>query len=229
MQPSAKSIRAAAAYGGLTLDKPENYVHKDTNKTEAFRSKFISAQVPAFEDHEGFCIFESVAILRYVASLAPNAKLLGNGPKDAALVDQWISFVDNEMDQPFNVMANITNATSVPYNKATEVFYREKGMRSVATLEKHLSTRTFLVGDRITIADIFAAAALQICYRFVLDPEHRKHNPNTLRFLNTIVNQASMKSVFGEVVLCEKTMQYTPPPKGAKDAKTAASGPGKTE
>jgi len=95
-------------------------------------------------------------------------------------------------------------------------------MRSLATLEKHLSTRTFLVGERITIADIFAAAALQVCYHFVLDPEHRKRNPNTFRFLNTIVNQASMKPAFGEVVFCEKPLQYTPPPKGAKDAKTAS-------
>ena len=103
-----------------------------------------------------------------------------------------------------------------------ETFYRHKTLHSIATLEKHLSTRTFLVGERITLADIYAASALQIAYSWILDPEHQKTHPNVLRFANTIVNQASMKAAFGEIEFCEKAVQYKPPPKAAKEPQPAA-------
>jgi hypothetical protein len=37
------------------------------------------------------------AILRLVASLAPESGLLGDSVKDAAQVDQWIHFVEHEI------------------------------------------------------------------------------------------------------------------------------------
>jgi hypothetical protein len=49
----------------LKLDIGQNYTHWETNKTEAFRSKFASGKIPAFEDKDGFCLFESKAIAKY--------------------------------------------------------------------------------------------------------------------------------------------------------------------
>lgn len=58
-------IKAAAALGGFTLDEPTGYVHYTTNRTPEFTSKFLSGKVPAFEDKDGFCLFEGNAIARY--------------------------------------------------------------------------------------------------------------------------------------------------------------------
>jgi len=58
-------IKAAAAVGGFTLDEPTGYVHYTTNRTPEFIAKFASGKVPAFEDKNGFCLFEGNAIARY--------------------------------------------------------------------------------------------------------------------------------------------------------------------
>jgi elongation factor 1-gamma len=47
------------------LDIGQNYNHFETNKTEAFLKKFASGKIPAFEDKEGFTLFESKAIAKY--------------------------------------------------------------------------------------------------------------------------------------------------------------------
>lgn len=52
-----------------------------------------------------------------VAGLEPKAGLLGKTPEDAALVDQWISFIDAEILANFSVALKITRATDVPYSK----------------------------------------------------------------------------------------------------------------
>jgi len=58
-------IMSIAAHGDLKLDIAQDYKHHETNKTPAFTNKFASGKIPAFEDHEGFCLFETAAIARY--------------------------------------------------------------------------------------------------------------------------------------------------------------------
>ena len=47
------------------MDEPTGYVHYTTNRTPEFIAKFASGKVPAFEDKDGFCLFEGNAIARY--------------------------------------------------------------------------------------------------------------------------------------------------------------------
>jgi len=68
----------------------------------------------------------------------------------------------------------------------------------------HLTHHTFLVGERISLADIVVAAALYRLYKMVFEPTYRKAFPNVTRWYLTVVNQPNVKSVIGEVELCEK-------------------------
>ena len=67
----ANQIRAAAAYGDIKIDLPEAYVHYEDNKKPQFLSKFPHGKIPAFEDKDGFKLFESIAIARYSESSFP--------------------------------------------------------------------------------------------------------------------------------------------------------------
>jgi elongation factor 1-gamma len=40
-------------------------VHHEDNKKPEFLGKFASGKIPAFEDNEGFTLFEATAIARY--------------------------------------------------------------------------------------------------------------------------------------------------------------------
>lgn len=57
-----------------------------------------------------------------VASQAPNSGLLGSSPKEAALIEQWISFVDTELDPSRKFLAGLLGGNAVPYNKPVSQF-----------------------------------------------------------------------------------------------------------
>ncbi|KAI0686926.1 elongation factor 1-gamma [Cytidiella melzeri] len=227
-QAQGKRIRAVAAFAGLKLDLPESYTHFEDNKKPEFLAKFPHGKIPALETKDGFHLFETSAIARYVASLAPNSGLLPSDPKAAALVDQWISVADSEIGAPTNT-ANLLCLGILQYTKPLHTAFVERALRGLTTVESHLSTRTFLVGERISLADITLASVFINANRVVLDAELRKKFPNVIRHAETIVNQPSLKDIFGPIEYPEKALQFVPPAKEKKEAKPAPAPAPKAE
>ncbi|KZS88264.1 glutathione S-transferase C-terminal-like protein [Sistotremastrum niveocremeum HHB9708] len=212
-QLEGKRIRALAALSGLELDIGEGYTHFETNRTPGFEAKFPSGKIPSFEGKDGLKLFESIAISRYIASLVPKAGLLGKTPKEAALIDQWVAFATNDIGSHSSTVLLLTRGYLKPYVKALDTESRNRLLRGLGTIEKHLSTRTFFVGERITLADITVASVLIRAFQLIFDPETRKSHPNVVRFFETIINQPKLKDIFGEVEYIDKQAQYVPPKK----------------
>ncbi|KAG0057668.1 hypothetical protein BGZ83_005607 [Gryganskiella cystojenkinii] len=90
---------------------------------------------------------------------------------------------------------------------------------------RHLIKKTFLVGERVTLADISAATGLFAGFKLLFDATFRKEFPAVTRWFNTIVNQTHFKAVAGEFVHCETTLKFTPPKKEKKEEKPKAEKP----
>ncbi|KAI0744493.1 elongation factor 1-gamma [Earliella scabrosa] len=222
-QATGTRIRAVAAFGGLKIDLPESYVHFEDNKKPEFLSKFPHGKIPAFEGADGFKLFETTAIARYVATLAPNSTLLSSDPKEAALIDQWISFADTEINVHTTLIFQLVKGIITPYAKPIHTTLAERQVRSLKTVEAHLSTRTFLVTERITLADITLASVILRAVAVTLDAPLRAQFPNVIRHFETVINQPALKPVFGDVTYIDKALAFTPPPKEKKEAKPAAA------
>jgi elongation factor 1-gamma len=97
--------------------------------------------------------------------------------------------------------------------------------RSLGVVEKYLSSRTYLVGERITLADITVASALKGVYETHIDASLRPQYPHSLRFYHTIVNQEKIKPIWGETDFVEKATQYVPPAKEKKEKAPAPPAP----
>ncbi|KAI0659520.1 elongation factor 1-gamma [Cubamyces menziesii] len=220
-QATGKRIRAVAALAGVKLDLPQSYVHFEDNKKPEFLAKFPHGKIPAFDGADGFRLFESTAIARYIAALPANSTLLGSNLKEAALVDQWVSFADNEIAAHTYLIFQLVKGILTPYAKPIHTAIAERQIRSFKTLEAHLSTRTFLVTERITLADISMASVIQRALSVTLDASLRAQFPNIIRHFETIVNQPQLKDIFGQTEYIEKALAYTPPPKEKKEAKPA--------
>jgi len=222
-----KFIRAVAAFGGLTLVIPEDYTHFVDNKKPEYLAKFASGKIPSFESNDGFTLFEGAVIARYVASLAPNSGLLPPDNKEAALVDQWVHFTESEIQNRLLYLRDLVRGPHIPFVKPLHKMLLEKHLSGIDTIEKHLSTRTYFVGERITSADIFVAIAIQQSVSTTLDSALRPKYPNVIRHLETIVNHPKVKDVFGPVEYVEKALQYVPPKekKETKSAPAAAAAP----
>jgi len=209
-----KRISAIAAFAGLSVEVQESTT--DIVKTPTLTSK------------EGFSVFEASAIGRYIASLTPNSTLIGNGATEAALVDQWVAFVD-DVARYNSLILQLVKGAITPYNKPIHNVFQDRLTSALTILEKHLVTRTYLATERITLADISLAAELQSAFSTTVDAALRAKLPNVLRHYETIVNQPKLASVFGSTAYAEKALQYTPPPKEKKEKAPAAPAQPKAE
>ncbi|KAJ6465718.1 elongation factor 1-gamma [Mycena sanguinolenta] len=218
--PVGKVIKAAAALGGVAYELPEGYVHFETNKTPAFTNKFPHGKIPAWEGADGFKLFEGVPIARYIATLAPNSGLLGHTKEEAALVDQWIHLVESEAVYNTNQIHYLVQGWMTPYSKPIHNTFLARQQRALDTLEKHISTRTFFVGERITLADIYIASLLQVGCAINIDVPARAKIPNLIRHMETIVNQPKFKGIYDPTVVLETAPVYVAPKK-EKEAKPA--------
>jgi elongation factor 1-gamma len=55
----------------------------------------------------------------------------------------------------------------------------------LAQLNDHLNNQTWLVGERITIADVFVATALGNMFTGLIDASMRAKIPNVVRYFET--------------------------------------------
>ncbi|XP_023020463.1 elongation factor 1-gamma [Leptinotarsa decemlineata] len=216
---AAKAL-IAAQYAKTSVKLAPNFVFGETNKTKEFTDKFPSGKVPAFESNDGKCLQDSNAIAYFVA----DDQLRGKNEFDRAQILQWIGFAEGEVLPPvcawvFPVIGILKNTGS---NQEASQRAKEDMKAALTILNAHLLTRTYLVGERVTLADIVVACNLLNAYKYVLDPDYRKPFVNVNRWFNTLVNQREFKEVLGQVELCSKPAQI-----GA--VKPAAQGKGKKE
>merc|ERR1712223_1141016 len=94
------------------------------------------------------------------------------------------------------------------YNKNATERAKEDIKGVMKALNDHLLAKTFLVGERISLADIAVCCTLLSLYKQVMDPSFRGAYQNVNRWFTTVVNQPNAKAVLGEVVLCSKEAQF---------------------
>ncbi|RKF53193.1 Elongation factor 1-gamma 1, partial [Erysiphe neolycopersici] len=100
-----------------------------------------------------------------------------------------------------------------PYNKKASEEGIKKTIEYTSVFEDALLNNTFLVGERLTIADLFAASILSLCFRYIFDRKWRAANPNTTRWYETIVNQSIYSEVSEKYEFIDEPVKYQPPAK----------------
>ncbi|WP_411025362.1 glutathione binding-like protein, partial [Salmonella sp. s55004] len=191
-----------------------------TNKTAEFLKKFPLGKVPAFEGSDGTLLFESNAIAYYVA----NEQLRGSTAQDQALVQQFVNIADNEI-LPAAATWVYPTLGIMQFNKQNTDKSKEQIKQIFTFLNDYLKTRTFLVGERVTLADISVGCNLILLYKQVLDPAFRKQYENVNRYFTTLVNQPEFQDIIGTVKLADKQAQFD----AAKYAEISGGGSGKKD
>lgn len=125
--------------------------------------------MPTYEDDSGLCLFESNAIAYHVANECLRG---GKDATNQALVQQWMSFADVEI-LPAACTWVFPVLGVMQQNKPAIEHAKEDLGKALKVLNDHLLHSTFLVGERVTLADICVACTLLLPYKFVLDPAAR--------------------------------------------------------
>ncbi|KAF9902770.1 hypothetical protein BX616_001809 [Lobosporangium transversale] len=210
--PRVFKALVVAKYNGLEVKVDDSFEMGKTNTTAEWIAKFGASQIPAFEGTDGTIIIESGAIAYYLAHLKSDSTLIGRSNTEETYIQQWVQFVDCQIVPSLSGWLYPILGYST-YNKVFETQVIERLQHHLKTLERHLTKKTYLVGERVTLADIAGATGLYHGYKLLFDAEFRKSFPAVTRWFTTIVNQSNFKAVAGDFVFCENALKYTAPKK----------------
>jgi len=132
----------------------------DQSRSPAFRALSPTGKVPVLVDGN-VVLTESSAIQLYLAEKYPEAGLIPKDTAERAQMYRWIFFLVTEIEQPLWRIAR--NTVIYPEEKrlpADIEMATEECKAMAAVLEKHMQGREYLVGDRLSVADLNAAYTL---------------------------------------------------------------------
>ncbi|KAI6227781.1 Elongation factor 1 gamma [Aphelenchoides fujianensis] len=172
----------------------------ETKNSAPPAEKFPLGLTPAFEEGETH-LFTSDAIVWHL--VGGNTDYV---PEDPALA-QWLNWADSELLP--NVLAYVLPSLSYAHFDQDAVEHAKKELLAqLQHFDKLLLTRTFLVGERLSAADVSVALNLVAAFKSVLDSKTRKNLVNLTRWFTTVVNQPQVKEVIGEVKLAEEVATF---------------------
>ncbi|XP_075042710.1 valine--tRNA ligase [Mixophyes fleayi] len=137
--------------------------------------------------------------------LAPESLSGGRDHRGFSLIKQWVSYAELEV---------LPAAYGIDHKQTKERSHVEL-QRILELLDSHLKVRTYLVGERLSIADIAVSCCLIHPFSKVISPATRQSLPNITRWFLTCVNQPQFKEIVGNVTLLSTDSIHT----GHSDAK----------
>ncbi|EFN72739.1 Elongation factor 1-gamma [Camponotus floridanus] len=145
-------------------------------------------------DSNAIAFFLSNSQLRREDDLFASSKVL-----------QWTNYAQNHILPAVSgwVLPSLDISVSKEMKTNAKVS-KEDVLFALRTLDNTLHIRTYLIGERITLADISVFVTLLPLYEYVLDPHHRKQYINLNRWFSTILNQPQVKCVVENFTFCTK-------------------------
>lgn len=160
--PNTRKAHAVAIHLGLPLDLRLIDLQQGEQRTPEFIALNPTGRTPVLQDGD-FILWESTAIMQYLASQVPNS-LWPEDARSRADIMRWQSWQLahwHGVCQPLQYenfvkpLLQLGEPDPQVVQEATERFHQE-----AAVLNDHLAKREFLVGDGLTLADFSVASDL---------------------------------------------------------------------
>lgn len=178
--------------------------------TDDYRKLNKLGKIPTFVGSDGFILSECIAIAVYLASQNEKTTLLGKTKQDYASILRWMSFSNSDYLSNFGGWYGPLIGRAV-YNKKSVETSITKTKDVLKTFEDHLLINTYLVGERVTLADLMCSGIIARGFELFFDGEFQKDFPNLTRWFQTITNQPGWMAANGEAKLCDKAMENKAP------------------
>jgi len=175
---------------GLEYERVDAGMAFGVNDTPEYKAMNPNGLVPTIDDG-GFILWESHAIVRYLARKHGTGTLWPNDARAAADADRWMEWYSTTLW--LNLRPIFHNLVRTPVEKRNmgEV---EEARKRLATnfgiLDKHLAGRDYLAGQSFTVADIPMGVA---SYRWFNLPLERPAMANVERWYQRLCGRAAFK------------------------------------
>ncbi|MEO6777772.1 MAG: glutathione S-transferase family protein [Kofleriaceae bacterium] len=178
--PNPRRVRIFLAEKGVAYHTIEVLIATDQHLSVDYRRKHPLSLLPILELEDGRILRESMAICRYLEEIHPEPNLFGVDAWERAQVEQWNRHAELELLIPIqNIFRNSNAFWQGRIKQAPEfaaIMTELVGAR-LDWLENELAQRSYMAGDRFTVADITALCAIDFgkVAKVRLDPAKHPH------------------------------------------------------
>ncbi|MGZ3457084.1 MAG: glutathione S-transferase family protein [Archangium sp.] len=173
---AAFKVRAVIHELGLPVTLVTLDMAKGEHKSPEHLARNPNGKVPTLED-DGFHVWESNAILCYLAAKKPESGLLPADPKGMAQVQQWLQWQATTFGPSTGEVMSETVYAKMFGRAKDEAKYAaglEKVRRDLGVLEKTLAGKEYLCG-KLTLADFSLVSSLMLRGAMGVDLEAFPH------------------------------------------------------
>jgi len=164
--PGSPYVRAAL----LTLEeKGADYelaaMKLGTLKQEPHLSRHPFGRIPAFE-HDGWMLYETQAIMRYVDAVVPGPRLQPEEPRAAARMNQLMGIADwyvmRQVSMPISRNRVVAPRFNRPVDEEEIVKAIPDARICIAEIGRLLDGHTWMAGESLSLADLLLAPHLSM-------------------------------------------------------------------
>lgn len=168
--PSPRRARILLAEKGVAHETVQVDLRNREQLGDAFRAINPRCTVPVLRTDDGALLTDNAGIAAYAEARWPEPPLLGTTPLEKAEVASWNARIEAEGFMAVaealrnSAPAMADRALTGPVNFAQIPALAERGVlraqQFLDMLDAHLAGRDFIVGDRLSLADISAAVVV---------------------------------------------------------------------
>jgi glutathione S-transferase len=140
-----------------------NNQEKKTKSGQDYWTVNPKGQVPCLELDNGEKLTEGPVIVQYVADQDGGSLAGAAGTMERYRIQEWLNFVSSELHKSFGPIFRATTPD------AFKDLSRENLGKRFAWLDKELAGKTFLMGDKFTVADAYLFTVLRWAPRVNID------------------------------------------------------------
>jgi glutathione S-transferase len=175
-----------------------------TLKQEPHLSRHPFGRIPAFE-HDGWKLYETQAIMRYVDTVRPGPRLQPEEPRAAARMNQVMGIVDWYVMRQISMTITFNRVVKPRFNMPVDEEAIANAIPEARTcigeLSRLLNGQQWMAGGALSLADLLLAPHLSM---FAMAPEGQEilwHNGNLKDWLARIEARQSMRNTSWDLLL----------------------------
>lgn len=162
--PNPRRVTIFLAEKGVEIEKVPVDMGALGHKSDEITVRNPLQRLPVLELDDGTILTESVAICRYIEGLHPEPNLFGVDALEQAKIEMWNRRMEmNFLGAVASVFRHLHPAMKeweVPQVKEWGEANRDKAMAFLTFLDGDMAGRSYIAGDRFTIADITGMVAV---------------------------------------------------------------------
>jgi len=176
---------------GLQYERIDAGLQFGVNNTDAYKAMNPNGVVPTIDDN-GFILWESNSVARYIARKYGNAKLWPADVQEQANQDRWMDWQQTTMIAPVNAMfVPLIRGGGDASPEAIEKG-RQRSGQVLAMLDAFLASNEFISGRIFGVADCVLGPSVHRWYNL---PVERPRLVNLERWFDTLMARPSAQKI----------------------------------